>query len=104
MTSTLLVDKRTFVRYTLSMDVESVAREVTRTDPMICDSGALTVLTSAVHRLQCWLDAVNAAIAVRADELAAAGAGAPACVVLTDGGRRSSREAQVVAERAAVCA
>ena len=64
----------------------------------------LTALTSAIHRLQCWLDAVNAAVAVRADELAAAGAGGPACVVLTDGGRRSSREVAVVTDRAAVCA
>jgi hypothetical protein len=86
------------------MDLEAVVREVAGTDPATCDSAALAVLTSAVHRLQCWLDAVNAAIAVRADELAAVGAGGPACVVLTDGGRRSSREAQVVAERAAVCA
>ena len=86
------------------MNVESVVREVAGTDPATCDSAALAVLTSAVHRLQCWLDAVNAAVAVRADELAAVGAGGPACVVLTDGGRRSSREVAVVTERAAMCA
>jgi hypothetical protein len=61
----------------------------------------LTTLASSVQRLRCWLDA---AVAVRADELAAAGAGGPACVVLTGGGRRSSREVAVVTERAAVCA
>jgi hypothetical protein len=92
------------VRYHEFMNVEAVVREVVGTDQAACDSAALTALASAVHRLQCWLHAVNAAGAVRADELAAAGAGAPACVVLTDGGRRSSREAQLVADRATVCA
>jgi hypothetical protein len=86
------------------MDVESVVREVARTDPRTCDSAALTVLTSALHQLRCWLDAADAAVVVRADELAAAGAGGPACMVLTNGGRRSSREVAVVTDRAAVCA
>ena len=86
------------------MDVESVVREVAGTDPATCDSAALSTLASRVQRLRCWLDAIDAAVAVRADELAAAGAGGPACMVLTDGGRRSSREAQVVTDRAAVCA
>jgi Domain of unknown function (DUF222) len=86
------------------MNVESVLREVAETDPATCDSTALAVLTSAIHRVQCWLDALNAAVAVRADELAAEGAGGPACMVLTDGGRRSSRQAAVVTERATVCA
>jgi hypothetical protein len=86
------------------MNVESVLREVAGTDPATCDSVGLAVLTSAIHRVQCWLDAVNAAVAARADELARAGAGGPACMVLTDGGRRSSREAAMVTERATVCA
>src|SRR4029453_11820193 len=86
------------------MNVESVVREVAGTDPATCDSTALPALTSAIHRLQCWLAARNAAVAVRADELARTGAGGPACMVLTDGGRRSSREAAVVTERATVCA
>ena len=86
------------------MNVESVLREVAGTDPATCDSAGLAVLVSAIHRLECWLDALNAAVAVRADELARAGAGGPACMVLTDGGRRTSRQAGVVAERAGVCA
>ena len=60
------------------MNVESVLREVAGTDVTTCDSTGLAVLTSAIHRLQCWLDALNAAVAVRADELAAAGSGGPA--------------------------
>jgi hypothetical protein len=86
------------------MDVEFIVRKVAGTDPRTCDSAALTVLTSALHQLRCWLDAADAAVAVRADELAAAGAGGPACMVLTDRGRRSSREVAVVTDRAAVCA
>ena len=61
------------------MDVESVVREVAGTDPTTCDAAALTSLAARVHRLRCWLDAVDAAVAVRADESAAAGAGGPAC-------------------------
>ena len=45
-----------------------------------------------VHRVRCWLDSVDAAVVVRSAELAWAG------------GRRSSREAEVLTERAAACA
>ena len=45
-----------------------------------------------VHRLRCWLDSIDAAVVARRRELASAG------------GRRSFREADVVSERATVCA
>ena len=52
----------------------------------------LRSLAAGAHRLRCWLDAVDAAVVARSAELASVG------------GRRSSREADVIAERAAVCA
>jgi len=88
----------------LAGDVVEVLQEVIATDPTTCDSAGLKTLAAGVHRLRCWLDAIDAAVVARADELARVGSGAPGCVVLTDGGRRSSREADVAMERAAVCA
>src|SRR4051812_45722796 len=88
----------------LAGDVVEVMRRLAVADPLASDAAGLAVLTSAVQHVRSWLDAFDAAVAVRADELTAAGAGRPACVVLTDGGRRSSREIAVVTERAAVCA
>ena len=88
----------------LVRDVVDVMWEVAATDPAMCDADDLTALAISTQRLRCWLDSVDAAIAVRADELARAGSGAPACMVMTAGGRRSAREIEVVTERAAVCA
>ena len=71
--------------------VVDVVREVLATDPATCDIAGLTTLTDEVHRLRCWLDSIDAAVVARRRELA------------TAGGRRSSREADVVSERATVC-
>ncbi len=76
----------------LASDLVEVMRSVAATDPATCDAGELRSIAAGVHRLQCWLDAVNAAVVARSAELASAG------------GRRSSREADVIAERSAVCA
>ena len=69
-----------------------VVREVAATDPTTCDDAGLATLSTEVHRLRCWLDSIDAAIVARRRELA------------TAGGRRSFREADVVSERATVCA
>jgi len=91
----VFLDKGTYVRHDglmLASDVVDVVREVAATDPATCDPAVLTTLAADVHRLRCWLDAVDAAVVARSRELAAAG------------GRRSWREADVVSERATVCA
>ena len=65
---------------------------IAATDPATCDSTGLTLLAAGVHRVRCWLDWVDASAVARSAELASAG------------GRRSSREAEVLTERATVCA
>ena len=75
----------------LASDLVEVMRSVAATDPTTCDTAGLTTLADEVHRLRCWLDSVDAAVVARRRELA------------TAGGRRSSREADVVSERATVC-
>src|SRR5215217_6626689 len=75
----------------LAGDPIDVLRSIVVRDPTTCDPAALTRLSADVHRLRCWLDAVDAVVVTRARELASAG------------GRRSSREADLVTERAAVC-
>ena len=90
-----LVDKGTHVRYhehMLARGVVEVVQEVLGTDPATCDADALTTIAADVHRLRCWLDSVDVAVVARSAELALAG------------GRRSCREADVVHQRAAVCA
>jgi hypothetical protein len=68
-----------------------VVRGVAATGPTTCDAAGLSTLAADVHRLRCWLDSVDAAVVARRREL------------VTAGGRRSSREADVVSERAVVC-
>ena len=75
----------------LASDVVDVVRSVAATDAATCDVAGLTTLAADVHRLRCWLDSVDAAVVARRRELA------------TVGGRRSSREADVVVDRAVVC-
>ena len=69
----------------LASDVVEVVREIAATDPTTCDAAELTVVwRRALHRVRCWLDAVDAAVVSRSAELASVG------------GRRSSREAEVI--------
>ena len=72
--------------------VIDVVREVLATNSATCDATLLTALAADVHRLRCWLDAIDAAVVTRSAALA------------TAGGRRSTREADVICERAKVCA
>ncbi len=73
-------------------------------DPAACDRVGLGELVAVAQRVRGWLDAFDATVAAAADRLAAAGTAEPAAEVLTDGGRRSSRDARAAAERGAVCA
>ncbi len=75
----------------LASDLVEVMRSVAVTDPATCDAAGLATLADEAHRLRCWLDSIDAALVARRRELASAG------------GRRSSREADVVSERATVC-
>ena len=74
------------------VDLVETVRRVAATDPAMCDAAELRSVAADVHRLRCWLDAVDAAVVARSTELA------------STGGRRPSREADVIAERSAVCA
>ncbi len=88
------LDKGTDVRYHELMwpgDLVDVVRSVAATDAATCDVTGLTTLVADVHRLRCWLDSVDAKVVARRRELASVG------------GRRSSREADVVVDRAVVC-
>jgi hypothetical protein len=76
----------------LVSDVVEVMRAVAATDPATCDATELRFLATGAHRVRCWLDSVDAAVVARSAELALVG------------GRRSSREADVIAERSTVCA
>jgi hypothetical protein len=75
----------------LASDLIEVTRSVAATDPTTCDIAGLTNFADGLHRLRCWLDSADAVVVARRRELA------------TAAGRRSSREADVVSERATVC-
>jgi hypothetical protein len=71
------------------VDVVEVVRSVAAavaTDPATCDADELRSLAASTHRVRCWLDSVDAAVVACSAELASVG------------GRRSSREADVIAE------
>ncbi len=76
----------------LAGDVVEVVRQVAATDPATCDAADLRSLASGVAPVAVLVGSVDAAVVARSAELASVG------------GRRSSREADVIAERAAVCA
>ena len=47
----------------LASDVVEVVREIAATDPATCDAAAAdVVLAAGLHRVRCWLDAVDAAV------------------------------------------
>ena len=71
-------------------------------DPGERSGEGLAGLVRRSLRLRGWLDAIDARIAVRAAELAAAGRGEAAATVLAGGGRRSKRDAEAAAARGAV--
>ena len=74
----------------LAGNVVEVVREIAATDPTTCDAGELRVLAERAHP-----GAVLARRRRRSSGESVSRAG--------DGGRRSSREADVIAERASVC-
>jgi hypothetical protein len=85
-------------------DLAAVAAELADADPMACDRGQLTALVRRSNRMRAWLDAFDARIALRADQLSAQGQSESAATVLTGDGRRSSRDAEAATQRAGVCA
>ena len=88
----------------VGVDVVGAVTVLTSTDPAGCDQAALTDVVAVAQRVRAWLDSYDVRIAMRAGELAAAGCGDPAPVVLADGGRRSGRAARDAAARGGVCA
>jgi len=86
------------------VDVVGSVTVLTETDPAACDQAALTDVVAVAQRVRGWLDSYEARIALQASELAAAGVGDPARVVLANRGRRSGRAARDAESRAGVCA
>jgi hypothetical protein len=84
--------------------VEGVFAGLLRADPSVCDAAGLANIVRGLSRVRGQLDAVEVAVTVRAAELAAKGLSPAAATVLTDGGRRSRREAETAAARGGVCA
>ena len=78
--------------------------ELLLADPNDFNGEGLARLVCRSLRVRGWLDAVDGRIAGRAAELAAAGSGESAGVVLAGGGRRARRDAEAAAERGSVCA
>ena len=52
-------------------DLVAVAAELADADPMVCDRDELTALVRRSHRVRGWLDAFDARVALRADQLSA---------------------------------
>ena len=78
--------------------------ELLLADPNDFNGEGLAGLVCRSLRVRGWLDAVDGRIAGRAAELAAAGSGESAGVVLAGGGRRARRDAEAAAGRGSVCA
>jgi hypothetical protein len=73
-------------------------------DPTVCDRDGLASLLRHVDRAENWLAAFRNLIGARATELARDGSCESATSLFGQDGRRSGREAQAAARRAAVCA
>ncbi len=84
-------------------DVLGTMSALVGADPAVCDRGGLASLVGDVQRVENWLAAFRNLIGARASELAQAGACESASSLLGQGGRRSARESQAAARRAAVC-
>ena len=84
--------------------VVALVGELADTDPAACDRDGLASLVALSQRVRAWLDAFDVRVAVHAARLAEQGSCEPASSLLTDGGRRSVREADAAARRASVCA
>ena len=84
--------------------VAALVAELVDANPACCDRTGLAELVATSQQLRSWLDAFDARIALHASRLAEQGSCEPASSLLTGGGRRSARDAEGAARRAAVCA
>ena len=85
-------------------DVLSAVSLLVAADPAVCDRDGLASLLCDVQRVETWLAAFRNLIGARATELSRDGACESASSLFGQGGRRSGREAQAAARRAAVFA
>jgi Domain of unknown function (DUF222) len=83
--------------------IVALVGELADTDPAACDRDGLASLVAMSQRVRAWLDAFDVRVALHAARLAEHGSCDPASSLLTGGGRRSVREADAAARRAAVC-
>jgi hypothetical protein len=72
-------------------------------DPAQCERDGLDLLARRSLRVRSWLDSVDAGIAAQASKLAAEGSSSDAATVLSNGGRRSRRDAEAAAARGDAC-
>ncbi len=81
-----------------------MVRTLIGADPAVCDRDQLALLVRLLGAQRARIDALEVRVAARATELAAAGACESAATLLEGDGRRSSRQADIAARRAKVCA
>jgi hypothetical protein len=81
-----------------------LASTLAEADPAVCDRAELARLVTTSQQARDWLDALDARIARRADQLADLDGGDDPEAVLGGGGRRSGRDAAAAARRGEVCA
>ena len=84
--------------------VLALVAELADADPACCDRAGLAELVATSQKLRAWLDAFDVRVALHASRLADQGSCEPAASLLSGGGRRSARDADAAARRAAVCA
>jgi hypothetical protein len=84
--------------------IVALAHRLACAAPETCDRIALGELTRTVSQVRSFCDALDARIARRADELAAAGESEPAAALFDRVGRRSPSEARAAVRRSEVCA
>jgi hypothetical protein len=84
--------------------VVDLMAQLATTDPFCCDRDGLADLVAKTQRVRSWLDALDARIALRADQLSVQGGSESAATVLAGGGRRSTKDVEAATQRAGVCA
>lgn len=86
------------------VDIVAMATQLAAADPASADRTGLGRLVSLVQQSRAWLDALDVRIGIVADRLAHEGRSEPAAELLSDDGRRSSRDARAAGRRAGLCA
>lgn len=82
------------------MSLSRLIEQLERTDPSTLDAAGVATSLRDIRRLRGFISDTEHAVARRANQLAAAGCGAPASEILSVGGNCSAREAERTSRRA----